>query len=404
MNNFTTLQKPSKHRAGARFSTLALRDSVQKSKDFNGLEHSTNRYDLLLLVKRAGKNAGFSPRMIMLLDYYMSFTRDIDWEEGSSPVIYQSLSKTALDMGVTERQIQKLERALFDAGALTWHDSGNHKRYGKRDSKSGRILYAYGADLTPLAYLKPHLENIVHEKKLYDKAWMETKRQISWYRSQLRGVIGELATSSQDCTTLQKSYDDIAVQIRTNMDLSKLRALLAEHKALYTESVKLLERHEKTEKQTCKSEKKFVHIESTINQQSDKSAASSSDTGDHDDQISVSQAIDASSDSLRAYIDPTIKPSWNNYIDAAFRMREELDINQKSWARACSSLGRVGASLCVTLTDQARQRENNPVINTGGYFNALLNKAEIGELHLKPSLYHYLRNSNLQPTQHLQNV
>ena len=124
----TIHSNPMKGRGG-RISSPELRHSLTQSENFTGLEQDVNRYDLLLLVKRIGKGAGFSAKMIHLLDYYMAFTRDIDWEQGSSPIIYQSLSKTALDMGVSERQVQRLEQSLFEAGALTWHDSGNHRRY-----------------------------------------------------------------------------------------------------------------------------------------------------------------------------------------------------------------------------------------------------------------------------------
>src|SRR5687768_3700716 len=65
---------------GGRVSSAELRHSIQMSEDFAGLEKDTNRYDLLVLVKRAGKAAGFTPKMIQLLDYYMAFTRDADWE------------------------------------------------------------------------------------------------------------------------------------------------------------------------------------------------------------------------------------------------------------------------------------------------------------------------------------
>jgi replication initiation protein RepC len=84
----------------------------------------------------------------------MAYTRDIDWEEGSRPIVYQSLTRTALDLGISERQVQTLEKLLFERGAITWNDSGNLRRYGVRDEKTGKILYAYGVDLTPLAYLE----------------------------------------------------------------------------------------------------------------------------------------------------------------------------------------------------------------------------------------------------------
>ena len=72
---------------GGRISSPKLRKSLEQSENFSGLEQDVKRYDLLLLVKRAGKGAGFSPRMIELLDYYMAFTRDIDWQKGSLPLV-----------------------------------------------------------------------------------------------------------------------------------------------------------------------------------------------------------------------------------------------------------------------------------------------------------------------------
>ena len=127
--------------------------------------------------------------MIELLDFYMAYTREIDWEEASRPIVFQSVSRTALALGVSERQIQKLEQQLFALGVITWNDSGNHKRYGQRDAQTGRIIYAYGVDLTPLAYLKEELQTKLHEKELHDQAWLETKRQISWYRRQIRSTL-----------------------------------------------------------------------------------------------------------------------------------------------------------------------------------------------------------------------
>src|SRR5690606_1300169 len=103
------------------------------------------------------------------------------------PVVFQSLSRTALDLGVSERQIQKLERRLFEIGAVAWHDSGNHKRFGRRNPKTGKLLFAYGVDLTPLAYLKQQLEEKLEEKQRYNDQWQATKRAVSEHRRQLRG-------------------------------------------------------------------------------------------------------------------------------------------------------------------------------------------------------------------------
>jgi hypothetical protein len=165
---------------------------------FEGLPAEVERYDLLTLVKRAGRQAGFTSGMIELLDYYMAFTRECDWEKGARPVIFQSLARTALDFGVSERQIQKLEQALFRAGAITWNDSGNHRRYGQRDPKSGRIAYAFGVDLTPLAYLKAALKKKLEEKEARDEAWLPEKRKRTRKRAQIGEQSGEGARGNRD--------------------------------------------------------------------------------------------------------------------------------------------------------------------------------------------------------------
>lgn len=99
-----------------RVSSPKLRKSLEEAESFLGLDANTQRYDLLTLVKRVGKSAGFTSRMFELLDYCMSFTREIEWSEGHSPIVYQSLSRTALDLSISERQIQRLEQALFEVG------------------------------------------------------------------------------------------------------------------------------------------------------------------------------------------------------------------------------------------------------------------------------------------------
>ena len=447
-------QHPNGHKSrGGRISSSLHRRAQEQAEDFTGLEENVNRYDLLLLVKRIGKQAGFTPRMINLLDYYMAFTRDIDWEQGSSPIIYQSLSKTALDMGVSERQVQRLEQSLFEAGALTWHDSGNHRRYGKREDKTGRILYAYGVDLTPLAYLKASLEEKLQEKRLIDAAWMDTKRQISYYRGQIRAVMCEMELLTLDgqgdyttiLTELEKKYEPISLQIRTHLGFERVRGLLASHKELHALALDLLEEleservdnsainEEETKEKSSRNDTDDAHYNFTIKKQSNKldtknrmatpksfqksnnglqelhtptsnQAETSSDQEESftDEEalilqtglqhITLKQALNAASEKFKDHMPMENRPmNWNDFVSAAYSMKDELFISQASWVKACSLLGRTGATICLLLTDQAQQREHKPVQKTGAYFNAMINRAKKGELHLHNSIFGILK-------------
>ncbi len=426
---------------GGRIGSSKLRHSLEQCEDFAGLEENTNRYDLLLLVKRIGKGAGFTPRMIHLLDYYMSFTRDIDWEQGANPIVYQALSKTALDLGVSERQIQKLEKALFEAGALTWNDSGNHRRYGQRDPESGMILYAYGVDLTPLAYLKDKLRHKLEEKQLYDKAWMEAKRQISWYRRQTKACIGELvalqangASIKQPIYELEASYEAIAIQIRVRIELKVLLELSAKHKELYESVLSMVPQAQNdhiitdtkttiSNKSSSKSDSLFTHYNYTNKKQSNKldtgkaeaqrfQKSSNENIEDKTDKlepnetseeenpilqtglqhITLKQALNAASERFRNHLPMANRAmEWGDFVEGAYGLKAELNISQQSWANACVVLGRGGAAICLLLTDQAAQREQKRVEKPAAYFNAMIKRAKTGDLKLHSSIFGILK-------------
>ncbi|MCP4933907.1 MAG: hypothetical protein GY927_06790, partial [bacterium] len=62
-----------------------------------------------------------------------------------------------------------------------------------------------------------------------------------------------------------------------------------------------------------------------------------------------------------------------------------------SWSHACVTLGRTGAAICLLLTDQACMRADDPVKNPAGYFNAMINRAKSGDLHLHKSIFGILK-------------
>ncbi len=410
--------------AGGRAASDAQRHAQRQADDFGGLEEGADRYGLLLLAKRAGKHAGFTPRMLTLLEYYLAFTRDLDWEQGGRPVVYQSLARTALDLGVTERQVQKLEATLFAAGAITWNDSGNHKRYGQRDSETGRIVYAFGVDLTPLAYLRPQLEAVLAEKRRHDDAWMAAKRQASWLRRQVRGLLAEWSQREEvapigEIERFASRYDAIAVPIRTSMDLATLTQLVAEHQKLYDaiveamgiSSVKVEEGSQQASmakeiaKGAPRGEPQVAHYNysthafiepcsrndagfqesvrrPSVGQQASPSTGQASSGIEH---VTLGMALSAASERLSAGLPKD--PGWGDLVEAAYRLRQDLGVSQQSWGEACGVLGRSGAAVAMLVTDRAALREDDPARAPAAYFRGLVSRAERGELRLHSTLF-----------------
>lgn len=85
----------------------------------------------------------------------------------------------------------------------------------------------------------------------------------------------------------------------------------------------------------------------------------------------------------------------SDFVEAAYQLKATLHISQNSWAHACTTLGRIGAAVCVILTDQGTLRDNDPVTKPGAYFNAMINRAKSGELHLHQSVMGHLKREPL---------
>ncbi len=424
--------------SGGRRTNPAIRACLIDIEAKQGLDIDHDRYELLLLAKKTGRGLGFTPALIRLLDYYMAFTRDCDWQQGARPIVYQSLSKTARDLGLSERQIQNLEKNLFEVGAMSWNDSGNHRRYGARDEQTGQLLYAYGVDLSPLAALRPALIEALERKQAYEQLWQQHKRQISWYRRQIRALIEEANArvgAADDLTDDITSYDAISYSIRAYMDVDRLQVLRNEHKALYRQLMTKLSATDLSVRfnsfsgfSSSTDAENFVHIKPTTNFQTNK-LVQSNPSPDAGFQESVPQLSDSQSelgegsrngdtevdplkssglyhitfDHLKSAVTerfiehlPLREEDWNftSFIEAAYLLCPKLGINRSAWAEACSILGRSGAAICLLITDHAIDREDDPVRKPGGYFRAMVAKARVGELRLHASIFGILKRTS----------
>jgi replication initiation protein RepC len=54
-------------------------------------------------------------------------------------------------LGLEPTQVKDINRRLIELGLVTMKDNPNGKRYGRRHGQTGRILEAYGFDLSPIA-------------------------------------------------------------------------------------------------------------------------------------------------------------------------------------------------------------------------------------------------------------
>ncbi len=122
----------------------------QLAAQFHGLPADLSHWQVLTVFKRAAPYIGIPPRLVHAVDTLMSWSRSIDWSDGQRPIVFPSNEKLTQKLGIGVRQVQKVLASAARFGLITHRDSANGNRVGAR-GKDGRLIYAYGIDLSPLA-------------------------------------------------------------------------------------------------------------------------------------------------------------------------------------------------------------------------------------------------------------
>lgn len=143
----TTKQPPN----GFRRLSPAMLATSRVAENFTGLSDGEGGAgSILAAFKSAAPYLGLSHRAVHAVDWLFRFTQKQDWEPGSRPVVWPSAFMQGEALGLSLSQVKALNRHLVELGLLVMKDSPNGKRYGRRN-KAGRIIEAYGFDLSPLA-------------------------------------------------------------------------------------------------------------------------------------------------------------------------------------------------------------------------------------------------------------
>ncbi len=149
---------------------------------------SSVRNELLDLLPVAANRFGLKRRALEHLIWLLRHTRVMDWEPGNRAVVYKSVSDTAAERQVSVRQIYNYEQEIAAALELTVEVSYNRRRYGRRDPETGRIVAAFGFELTNLRRALP----ILRETKAEIDAENDRRRTLKQRLSAIRGQVRKL--------------------------------------------------------------------------------------------------------------------------------------------------------------------------------------------------------------------
>src|SRR3984885_2262279 len=151
---------------GSRRLTLTMLTARDRADGFAGLPAgSAKPLRLLAAFQEAEPYLGLPAHAFKLVSWLVKQTMPCDWEEGARPIAWPSARRQQEFLCLSAARVKALNRLLFEAGIFVIRDNEQGKRYGRR-GPDGRIIEAYGFDLTPLAQRYDEFIRIAAEAKV----------------------------------------------------------------------------------------------------------------------------------------------------------------------------------------------------------------------------------------------
>jgi replication initiation protein RepC len=194
--------------------SLHMLTLVNQADTFTGLPRGTAKpLRFLGAFQEAEPYLGLPAHAFKLVSWLVKQTQPQDWEEGSRPIAWPSARRQQEFLGLSPGRVKALNRGLFEAGIFVIRDNEQGKRYGRR-RPDGRIIEAFGFDLSPLAQRYDEFVRLAAAAKVERERMKDGRRRITIGRRTIRQIGEQLAemNSLPDCWPQMEV--DIAALVR----------------------------------------------------------------------------------------------------------------------------------------------------------------------------------------------
>jgi replication initiation protein RepC len=379
------------------------------AEGFTGLpEGVTVHGQLLAAFKAAAPRLGLPTRVAHAVDWLFKFTQPQDWEQGGRPIVWPSASLEQEALGLSESQAKRLNRCLIEAGLVTMKDSPNGKRYGRRDAK-GRIVEAYGFDLSPFAARYAEFVRVAEEGRAEREAMGRLRRRATIAR---KGIVQILETARDydftgaDWMALESDAQAIVRELKHVERPDEMAVGVAGLEQRQRDARDRLERLLEDVKKAPWEVQNEPH-QNTYNRppnpKQDTVIAAKTCSEPAETLVHQSAAVEPQNRPEKGMVHgirpdelirlaPRLKPylrrpnaTWPEIIDAADWLRHDLDVSKPLWGDACLTMGRdlAAVALAIVSTKDPEHFRTTP----GGYFHGMVQKAKAGELHLERTVW-----------------
>lgn len=393
--------------SGARrinFHMLTLIDAADR---FEGLPRGTAKpLRFLAGFQEAEPYLGLPSHAFKLVSWLVKQTQAQDWEEGSRPIAWPSARRQAEFLNLSPTQVKALNRALFEAGVFVIRDNEQGKRYGRR-GPDGRIIEAYGFDLSPLALRYDEFVRIAAEARIEREHMKKLRGRVTFARRRIRQVGEELAALDQmpsEWTRLESETAELVAAARRTERSDDLALVVSSLERRKTEAEQWLRETNKPVKTDPEGTENRPHTISTnlIDNLSDTVIANEGSSlvaaatvppssppvppmsAEKEYRVKPAQLIDLAPKLAACVFVPA--PAWPDIVDAAEKhLRPSLGVSSSLWGEACRVMGREVAALALAIV--STKPDGHFTRGAGGYFAGMVRKAERGELRLERTLW-----------------
>ncbi|APX17970.1 replication protein C (plasmid) [Phaeobacter inhibens] len=416
--------------SGWRKATVGLAVAEQHAQV--GEKAAVPKSQAFVAVKRVGAHIGLKAGDMLLLDTLGAFTQAQDWEEGQRPIVWASNAYLMEQTGFSLSALKRHARRLAEIGVISFKDSPNGKRWGHRDA-DGRIIEAYGFDLSPLSARVEEFEHLQAELQAERELCQRLKRQITVARRMIRARIEAAASSALrgPWERLTGLFEDLLDRLpRRNTGSETLERLLAWFRELqerveaaylkgtWTNEVvdNSAESIEQVSEKTQELNPREVNYEPyilitnqlnpvTCNHSETEQAAGVVPNAPPEEQVdrALEDWVTEARKTRGAALDlPTVMQAcpefaswarnmggylkdWGDLHRVAGQLRPMIGVSEHAWNLAQDRLGpQVATAALVLVFDKHAAGE---VASPGGYLRGMVEKAGAGELHLERSFY-----------------
>lgn len=351
---------------------------------------------------------GHSDKMVELLRLLMSFSYDVDWDGQGRPLVWPSNLVLRERLGISQSRLNAVIREAIDAGLILAHDHGTRKRHGQRDKQTGRIVYAYGFDLSPLAERRGEFEQAAAESK----ARLEEARLLGREASQLRAGLLDLAiygtaqaVPGMDWPDVTRQATSLGARARRLNDPVRIVPILVSLQALRRHADAAIKASVPVETGSAVPENRNLNTTtntlSIVTTPAKDGRGPAQKDGSNRGKPFPNEAAGQGRSALRGFPISTLavlmiapmfrelvrsaNPSWVEIQETADYIRRELGISPHAYGQACVVLGRMEAATAIAVI--AAKHEIGLVRSPGGLLRHMVEAHLEGTLRLDKTLF-----------------